>query len=191
MKFNVAKVISHPRAGSHYLAWLLNINFFYKDNYLELYAGHGKVHKRYLKEKEVAVFYVYRDLDPTLLSIYTLRERFGLKCDSWEHFLNTKLRDLNSRKTTPKAYYDSGKDRVYVTDTDHYLGRFDLTPIEFLKEHKDYWTNLRSSNYMVISYETLTNNFEEEMLKIAKFLGSDRKDFINTSRKIGWYIESI
>jgi len=191
MKFETAKVISHPRAGSHYLAWLLNNNFFHKNNYLELYAGHGKEHIKYLERKDTAVFYIHRDIKPTLASMYTLRDRLGLRCDSWEHFLSSKLKDLRCRKTIHRTCYDSGKDKTYVTDTDHYLGRFNLTPKEFLVGHKNYWTRIHSDNYMVISYGALINNFEKEMIVIAKFLGSDKKEFINIEHRIGWYIESI
>ena len=187
MKYKAAKVISHPRAGSHYLAHLLNINFFHLPNYLPLYAGHSTAHMRYLDRPDTAVFYIYRDNVNTIESMYNMRNRFGLVANSFEEFKNTRLCDMHNVNIKSEAIKDNGIKKELVSDVDTYLSRFDQTPEEYLNAHKKFWLNIHQSNYHVLMYEDLLYEFEHTMEMIAWFLESSKHEFIQEEKRIGWY----
>ena len=187
MNFKEAKVVSHPRAGSHYFAKLLNDNFFNKNNYLELYAGHSSGHMVHLNDTSTAVFYIYRNNTDTLMSMYKLKDRFGIAPKSWEEFLTKPLNELKSNDIVSEAIFNSGKYKKVVTEVDQYLGTFPFTADQFIDEHKKRWLEIERFNYMPVSYDRLKENFYEEMLKIAKFLGSNKTEFSREKQRIGWY----
>jgi len=187
MKYKTAKVIAHPRSGSHYLAQLLNINFFHLPNYLPLYAGHGKHHLAHLKRPDTAVFYVHRNNEDSIKSMFVMRNRLGLVANSLEEFKNTKLSDMRSTNIKSEAIRNIPGIREEIDIVDTYLGQFNSTPGDYLNEHKEFWKSLLRQNYMCISYESLINNFDKTMLTIAKFLGSDKTAFIKDTTRVGWY----
>lgn len=191
MKYKTAKVISHPRAGSHYFTKLLNDNFFHKKDYLELYAGHSNHHVTHLKSPSTAVFYIYRNNVDTLKSIFRMRDRFGIAPGSWGEFLNTPLNELNSTKIVSEAVFNNGEKQKIVTEVDHYLGTHPHKVESFLNLHKVHWIKfIEQPNFMIVSYDHLKEDFQEEMLKVAKFLGTDKTDFTQEKERIGWYDKS-
>ena len=187
MRFNRAKIVSHPRAGSHYFAKLLNENFFHRKSYLDLYAGHSHSHTTHLRAASTAVFYIYRNNQDTIKSIYKLRDRFGLKADSLEEFVSSYLSDMDDKKIKSEAIYNSGNKKKVITEVDHYLGTHVLTIDSYLDMHKEFWFNLERYNYMIISYDSLMLDFQNTMEHIAKFLGSEKHTFTNELERIGWY----
>ena len=187
MKYHTAKVVGHPRSGSHYLAHILNINFFHRENHLALYAGHSKAHKIHLRSPGVAVFYTYRNNYDTICSMYKIRDRLGLKANSLEEFIQSKLSDMNDDNITSNAILNINGNKKVVTDVDHYMGEHDLTPEEYLLKHKAFWLQISADNYMPIFYDLLIADFKGTMLNIAKFLGSDKTVFINETSRVGWY----
>lgn len=180
MKYKTAKVISHPRAGSHYLAKLLNANFFHKDSYLELYAGHGSGHLQHLKSPSTAVFYIYRNSEDTIKSMFVLRDRFGLVADNIEEFKTKKLNEMHNKNISSNAVFN-GKS---VTDVDTYFSTIPLTIEEYLKEHREFWYR---PGLFVVNYQALIEDFQQSMGAIAFHLGSDRREFINVTKRVGWY----
>ena len=74
-----------------------------------------------------------------------------------------------------------------ITEVDTYLKGFNLTPEEYLNEHKLYWLSIVKPNYMCIAYEDIVFDFEVTMYEIAKFLGSDKTEFIRETKRVGWY----
>lgn len=187
MKYKTAKVISHPRAGSHYLAHLLNINFFHLPDYLPLYAGHSDGHKSHLKVPGTAVFYIYRKCEDSMLSMYNMRDRFGLVANSYEDFTQKTLKSMHSTNIKAETILNISGHKNIITKVDTYLSSFNMTPKEYLKDHKEKWLSIEAINYYCIDYDDLINNFEDTMLNISKFLGSDETQFIQERQRIGWY----
>ena len=180
MKYKHAKVVSHPRAGSHYLAKLLNINFFNKKSYLDLYAGHAKTHVTHLTVPSTAVFYIYRDNPSTIKSMYVLRDRFGLIADSLEEFKSKKLSNMHSRNIKSKAIFNG----ELITEVDTYFCNVNLTIEEYLNEHKKFW---KPRANFIIFYPALIEDFENCMYAINQFLEGDKTEFIRETKRIGWY----
>jgi hypothetical protein len=192
MKYKTAKVVGHPRSGTHYLTHLLNVNFFHLKNYLPLYAGHSNHHKQWLTDGNTAVFYMFRNNKDTIQSIYNMKERFGLKANSMEEFLSTKLCDLKDTKQKCNAVRNVPGQYQEFHDSDGYLGSHNQTIEAYLDSHKRKWTNwcMFADNGYIVRYENLINDFDNTMLNIAKFLKSNKTEFINESYRVGWYNKS-
>lgn len=180
MKYKNAKVISHPRAGSHYFAKLLNDNFFHKDNYLDLYAGHSEHHVVHLKTPNTAVFYIYRNNTDTIKSMFVMRDRLGLVANNIEEFRTKKLSKMHNRNIKSRALFN-GKP-VNIVDT--YLSNKNLTIDEYLDQHKQFWNK---KAMFIVNYQALQENFESCMLAIAQFLESDKTEFVNEHQRVGWH----
>lgn len=187
MNFKTAKVIGHPRSGSHYLAHLLNINFFCYPTYLPLYGGHSNSHKNWLKDSSIAVFYIYRNNNSTIDSMYNLRNRFGLVADSIEEFKNSKLSDMHDKNIKSEAICNIQGNKQIVTDVDTYFKNINKTPEEFLNSHKEFWLSENKNNFLSLRYEDLLNDFEHTMKLIAWFLNSEAINFIQEKERVGWY----
>jgi len=187
MKYNTAKVISHPRAGSHYFAQLLNVNFFNKDSYLELYAGHSDHHKNWLNNPNTAVFYIYRNNEDTIKSMFNMRNRLGLVADNIKVFKSSTLKSMHNKNIKSETIRNVAGNKELITEVDTFLAGYDQTPEEFLNSHKRKWLKLANSNFYAVSYDVLKIEFKYEMLMIAKFLGSDKTEFTQEYNRIGWY----
>jgi hypothetical protein len=187
MKYKTAKVIGHPRAGTHYLAKLLNMNFFHEDDYLKLYAGHSYAHVSNLKNRHTAVFYIYRGEADTLRSMWKLRNRFGLVAKNLKEFVTTPCNEMHNVKINSSAIFNNGKSKTEVTQVDSYFANIKLTLPEYLNEHKKYWLAIDNSNFMPVYYDHLIDSFEFEMNDIARFLRSEKTEFIRETSRIGWY----
>lgn len=187
MRFKTAKVISHPRAGSHYLTHLLNINFFNLPNYLPLYAGHSYSHKNLLKNNATAVFYIFRnDLD-TIKSMYKLKNRWGLKAGSLKSFKSSTFKSMYNSNTESEVIRNIAGIKENFFGVDSFFSNVNLTPEEYLQEHKNFFLKIYKNNFYPVSYDKLIYNLNEEMLGISEFLESDKIKFITDSNRVGWY----
>jgi hypothetical protein len=184
MKYVAAKVISHPRAGSHYFAKLLNDNFFFRKDYLTMYAGHSKAHTAHLRSPGVAVFYIYRNNEDTIKSIFKIRDRFGLVANSIEEFKEKKLCDMRGNRIDSTAIYDNGNTQKVVTKVDTYLPGINMTVEEYLNDHKKFW---KTRAHFIIYYDALMQDFDNCMYAVNLFLGADKTEFVNETKRIGWY----
>jgi hypothetical protein len=54
-----------------------------------------------------------------------------------------------------------------------------LTPREYHSQYVDEWENFSSNNLFIVNYDLLLSEFEEEMLRIAERVGSDKVSFTN------------
>jgi hypothetical protein len=57
------------------------------------------------------------------------------------------------------------------------------------RKHIDAWKTMEAGhvNVMLIRYDRLIKRFDGTMRNIAKFLGSNRKEFENITERVGWY----
>jgi len=180
MKYKTAKVIGHPRSGSHFLAKVLNDNFFHKKDYLKLYAGHSKTHVSQLKYPGTVVFYIHRNNEDTIKSMFILRNRLGLVANTIEEFKSKKLSDMHNKNIISEAICN-GK---LVTEVDTYLSTINLTIEEYLDEHKEFW---RQKAMFIINYDALLKDYNKYMQEIATYIGSKRTEFIRETSRMGWY----
>jgi hypothetical protein len=190
MKYNSVKVVSHPRSGSHWVMRLIDLNFFDGKNYLKHYGGHPFGHEMrargYFKRNQ-AVIYTCRNLDNTAKSIFRMRHRFGLNEDDYEKFLITPMRKMYNNKLKFEAIRDTLTDKIEVTEVDWLFRNRNETVKEYIQKHIDSWSmHVGKPNFIVLPYSSLVNGFENSMLAIAQFLGSNKTKFIDEQKRIGW-----
>ena len=119
--------------------------------------------------------------------MFNLRNRFGLACSTLSAFERNKLSYMHSTKGWSEAVRNIDGNKEVVHDVDTALKNVDLTPGEYIYNHHVEWLDKPNDNFHTVAYENLINNFEPTMLKIAKFLGSDKTEFLNESDRVGWY----
>ena len=195
MKYKTVKLPGHPRSGSHWFNRLIDINFFDGTDYLRHYGGHPfGDHPRaakYLQTPGQAVIYTHRSVTCTTKSIYKMRHRFGLIEDDYEKFCNTPMKDMYNANGTADVIRDTMNERIEVVEVDAlFRGRPETVP-EYITKHKASWgRHVGKGNFMMVSYDDLATDFHETMLRIAHFLGSDKTEFIDENKRVGWRAKS-
>jgi len=195
MDYNKVEIKGHQRAGNHYLAYLINNNFFNYDNYYSLFnnGNHKFGYEHTSFNSDTLYIYIYRNLEDTAKSFLKIRGRFCIG--------TSKLDDLLSDK--PMRLYASKKEAVGIVldrdaieafkragDSVHRRSNFtftfgDLTFREWHSKHISSWTNIKRDNLIFIRYEDLIQDFHNTMLYISRKLGSDRTNFINMDKRLG------
>lgn len=190
MKYSFAKVIGHQRSGSHFFAKTLNDNFFHKENYLDLYTGHSRQHLQWIKHPNMCVFYTYRNTEDSVESMYRMRDRFGLVANSLEEFKTKKIKDMYSRKINANTIFYNGVSEKLITEVDGFLSGINKTVENYLDSEKKFWLYYSCPNYMPVSYDDLMEDYDSTMIRVAQFLGSDKREFTKEKSRIGWYDKS-
>jgi hypothetical protein len=142
--------------------------------------------KSVVKKKDVGFIYVTRSFPNVAKSIFNLKERFGLDVTGYDIFLKKTYKEMwtdNLKVDVIKQGIDGSKQHV-KTVSKVFRG-IPLTPIEYFNFHRKSW-KLDAKNVHIVSYDNVLNNFNEEMLKVAAFLGSDVREFKNIQTKVGW-----
>ncbi len=171
-------VHGHWRSGAHYLNALLKLNFDHEDYTTQ---GHSLPGKWVIGSEPV--FYTVRNFDDVADSLWRLRERFGIKADSFEDFLTSKYSDMihNYGRITVGWH---GKARTVDSGSGM---RIHMTPREYWEKHTGAWKQYGHPDVHHVDYDNLKTNFQEEMLKISQYLGSDRSKFEGIDEAQGWF----
>ena len=173
-------VHGHWRSGAHYLNALLKLNFDHEDKTPKGHAFPGA----WVTRSNGPVFYTTRNFADVSDSLWRLRERFGIKAESYEDFLGTKYKDM---------WHDYGKVQVgrngKTTTAGSAAGmrKLDYTPREYWDKHTQAWKKLTHPHVHHVDYDNLQANFQEEMLKIAQYIESDITEFEDIGEAQGWY----
>lgn len=169
-------VHGHWRSGAHYLNALLKLNFDHVDKTPRGHDFPGAWVKH-------PCFYTVRNFDDVSTSIWRLRERFGIKADSYEDFLDTKYKDM---------YHDYGDVTVGFYGKDVKVGsagsmsKLDYTPFEYWMKHTNAWADY--PGVYQVDYDLLRQNFQEEMRKIAAYLNKPTDGRFEDIREAqGWH----
>lgn len=194
MRNNKAKVVGHPRSGSHYFTHLIAINFFDGRDHLQYYGGHVSTKEHHIKTNTTSrYFYIYRNIEDTMKSMFNMRKRFGLDEDSFEIFKERTMVDMFNPSLTVKILVNTGDKITVYTNVDSLFSRQNVTPSEYIAQHQKKWLEFveKYENLMAVRYEDLIENFDDTMLKVAKYMGSDKTEFENTTDRIGWIPQDV
>jgi len=194
MKYNTIKIASHPRSGSHWIMRLIDLNFFDGKDYLKHYGGHpfGNEPRSmgYFKPGQ-AVIYTYRNLEDTTKSVYKMRHRFGLEEDNYDKFRTTPMSQMYSTKGNADVVRDTMKETTNVTEVDALFRSRTETVPEYMAKHRASWKQHNGRvNFLTISYDDLVADFHRTMMQVAEFLGSDRTEFVDEEKRVGWRAKS-
>lgn len=192
MKYKTVRIPGHPRSGSHWINHLIDINFFDGSDYIRHYGGHPWGNEQrslnYLSQPGQAVLYTYRNREDAVNSVYRMRHRFGLDRDNYEEFKNTPMRQMYNPNLKFEAVVNKINKTESVTQVDRLFALRTETIGKYLTAHKQSWKQHEGrANFMFVCYDELVSDFQGTMLKIAKFLGSDKTKFIDEENRVGWH----
>jgi len=124
-------------------------------------------------------------------SIFVLRERFGLKIESYEVFLKTPYKNMWAEKepdsvvTNVRTLTGSAK---FPGAVDFFKG-IDMTPRDFWEYYIGAWgtASEKTPNIINVKYDSILKDFDGTMAHIGKMLHCDVDRFQNLDRKVGWW----
>lgn len=203
-RFRKVQIKRFPRTGGNYVAALVELNFFsgsiaQAEHYYHCWASDDDFQEGAKRgrgahtDPNVLVFHddvgyimVRRRFKDVAKSLYKIRGKFGLiNVTSFEEFLAKPLDEMWSDKAESDAY---NLDFPSKNNSVSQIFKGDKRALE--ERYNDYckaWDEYNDrDNFLTVHYEELLSNFQEEMLKIAKFLGSEKTEFENIERKVGW-----
>ena len=192
MRFRDLEIHSHQRSGSHYIAALLCRNFLGTDDYLPYYKNHfigNDVYKRVWENPDVGYVYVWRSREDVLRSMWNFRARLGMSASSESAFSNYPANSL-WRQGTCNARYVGPRDTRATTGVSYYFRDVPVSLKQHWRLHKQFWEMLEvRDNVKLVKYDDLIGDFQGTMQDIADWLGSDRTEFEDIEKKIGWTCE--
>lgn len=193
MRFERVQIHCHPRSGSHYLAALIDKNFFDGSNYLRHYKKSkphrmgGQVKREITNHPNTAFVYIWRNFKDVGLSMFNMRKRFGLVEDDFDKFLETKYSSMWRRAVPSRASVNVLHRQRVIKGSSSLFSRINLKPRQFWKSHFDSWERLKGlDNVILVLYDDLKAHFQSTMLALAQELGSDKDTFQDVTEKVGW-----
>ena len=181
-------IYGHHRSGNHYLAALINVNFFQKPDYLHLVHSRQHVLIRGIVDNRVYL-YIHRNFVDVSRSVFNMRARLGLDVASYEDFLKHRYCDMYtgklpvSMKTNFMAGYGTSRSNSI------FFSRIKATPEEWHTRHVEHFRQVFEGkpNCLMVDYDELRGNLQVEMAKIAVLIRSKKTRFDNVIEKVGWW----
>lgn len=188
MKYKDFHIRSFPRSGNCYLKYLIVHNFWGQAS-----VEAGRVYHRPLHSipntKGMAFFYLWRRFESVAKSLYRVREQFGFNTSvAYKDFLTKPLCSLakvdkpHNWKINRQTYVEDAKSGRVRSWLD-----VDKTLYESWEEHVRLGMIAARSakNVMLVCHDQLLTEFDLMMLAIADFLGSDKREFEDTTTRVG------
>jgi hypothetical protein len=189
MKYDALLCTGQPRSGTHYITALISLNFLNNKDYLKIYRSHESV--QLIQNSQTAYFYIWREFEPMAKSIYQLKERFGLKIDSYGVFLRSRYGDMWVMGDPDKISINARNlwGRTKVKGISDFFKDIDMCPREFWEYHNGLWDEYakKNPNVIVVKYDDVLRNLDAEMNRIAEKIGCDKREFKNIEKKIGYW----
>jgi hypothetical protein len=168
-------------------------NFFKKTDYLPFYRNHvfgSSVEGEIASHPKILYIYAWRTFIPCMKSIYKLKNRFGLKVDTYDKFLDTPYNKMWTESGDRElVYYNYLTARGNERDISYYFRSTERTPGAQWQFMKDWWRDMAQDhpNVTLLCYDDMINRFEETMDSLAKRLGMPAKDkYLNEFERVGW-----
>jgi hypothetical protein len=184
-------VRSHPRSGTHFLAYSISTNFFNTEDYSKLLNSGVHSSCSGVFPTNTKVVYIWRSWEAVLDSLWKMRRAFCIEEDDRKAFLLNRY--FNSAKN-----WSSKSGGVELLATDHNrTTRYSpfKTFIGLRSQPHQYWAfhcmsyiqaSISSPSVLVVNYETLLSNFQTEMLRISSHIGSTETIFKYPDKMIGY-----
>lgn len=183
------KIIGHNRTGNHWLCGLVAKNFFDNlENYMSYWKGTHRIpDDDWIPDSGTKYIYIHRKWEDVAKSCFELRKQWGINVNDFNTWGKTNYCDMFKRfKSEDWEYYDGTGNKSIVGKSTKYWEKIDMTPKQYFDHHVAYWKNIDASNLLIVTYENLKNDFHSTMLKIAKFLESNKTNFEDIKFRIGW-----
>jgi hypothetical protein len=192
MRFKGYRVFGFPRSGSCVTAYLVGTNFFGLKALVKSSVSNTTSVDEIAKcrKNNHAIICTWRNFMHSAKSLYEIRSRFGVGDIPFSDFLDTPLRKMPriSACQKPIVFNDGNSKRVSEVVTAAWSDRED-TVREWWARSLEFWTkqSIGASDVLVTNYESLVSEFHGTMLRIAVFLGSEKRSFENRDDRVGIY----
>jgi len=183
-------LFGHHRSGNHYLAALININFFGKEDYK--FLCNSRQHTLIRGIPAIGKYlYIYRNFEDVSKSCFEMRSRFGLDVDTYDEFLNQSYKAMYTGKIRVNLHVNF----IYKEFNNHsgsiFFHGIKRTPKEWHDAHMEHFTDLSArlpDHLLMVSYDRLKSDFQGQMLEIAQFFGTAHRKFENVTQKVGYWV---
>lgn len=188
MRYTSFKICGFPRAGSNYVCYLIGSNFFGHTRLKNDLVTHAL--SWHTAPKGSALIYLRREFEGVARSLWKFRGRFGFGDCSFEEFIETRLCDLPRVTNTPASTINWIGSKTHGRESNNLLVYRKCRLVECWEEHVRFGVESSKNNVLLLDYERMLSNFHEEMLRVAKYLGSDKTSFEDTKERVGFYLQS-
>jgi len=192
-KYDSFFLFSHQRSGSHYIAAILEKNFFKKGDYIPHYRNHifgPNVEAEIARNPKILYVYAWRSSEPCLRSIFKLKTRFGLKVDTYDKFLDTPYSQMWTESGDRElVYFNYLMRRGNEIDISYYFRHVERTPGAHWLFMKEWWVKRENAypNVMLLCYDDFIQEFQKTMDSVALRLGVPKKEkYLNEFERVGW-----
>jgi hypothetical protein len=190
-----AKVLlfGHHRSGNHYLAALINTNFFGESpDYKFLVNGRQHTLIRGLAGN-AKFLYIHRNFEDVSKSCFEMRSRFGLDVDTYEDFISQPYCDMFTGKIAVNLRVNFIYKEFNDRSSSIFFRNIKRTPKEWHDAHLEHYTSLAErvpDKLLLVSYDRLKEDFHGQMLEIAQFFGTRHRKFQNIDQKVGYWVNN-
>lgn len=177
--------VSHPRSGIHWTlkTILANFNTSYS-NYWKMFGTHDPNMAKLRKHKpDACILHVARNIQPTLASVFRMRERNGISLEfNFHDFLRTKYSDMpkTNKKTTIMFFEQSKKSQPAIS----WIQKQPYTPPELWLKINLYW---RTLGITTITYEQMKQDQQSAMDIVQQITNWTPKPQSIITRTVGWH----
>lgn len=189
MNYTNFTVYGFPRSGQHYLSALVARNFF-DDSFYEGRTGAHKLTSPHLGSDDTAILYVVRYFEAVAASIFKVRHHFRLRAYDLRALKELPVEQMFTPELSGTVDFNPmGKVERITKQGKAFLG-VKGTLKRAWRDHISAWSALaaKHGNVHIVQYNQLTGTqFDDAMLKVARFLGSDKTEFENIRERVGWY----
>jgi hypothetical protein len=188
------KIRSYYSTGSNYLRELIRLNFPEFQNQLDKSHNLPDIREFINHLDEDKYLYIWRNKHDVIKSLWNRRLLLGwTNCKTFQEFNNKKVSELFVPTTVKikmiMLHETLLDDKFKIGRRDEFL--WDKTISEGYDYHYQCWKKYsKLRNVLMFSYEFLMDHFDETMLRIAKHIGSDKTEFENFTKKVGYYVQT-
>jgi len=175
------KMFTHPRSGTHWVLRTIfeNFNTPYRE-YMHMFGGH-KFGTEFKEQFPVArILHCSRDIQSVLTSVFRMRERNGIRMNSFSDFIRTPYRKMPRLVGKCRILFDNNMTtqprRSWIQDQI-------VTPPELWLATNTFWTIYAD---LTITYEQMQADQEAVMRQIDLLTGWERKGQICLDKPVGW-----
>jgi hypothetical protein len=181
-------LFGHHRSGNHYLAALININFFGKEDYKFLCNNRQHTLISGIPSND-KYLYIYRNFEDVSKSCFEMRARFGLDVATYEEFLSNRYCDMYTGKIAVNVHVNFIYNEFNTRSGSIFFHNFKKTPLEWHTAHLEHYNELakKTDLLLLVSYDRLKSDFYDQMLEIAQFFGTAHRKFENVTQKVGYW----
>lgn len=195
------KVFGHPRSGTHYVAALIDKNFYDGTNYTRFYhrtkphvVGSRAV-KMLDNNPDMFCVYVWRTGNDVLRSVFNMRGRFGLDEDNYAQFLKRWYSSMWKPNKKYRIKVNLLRKTKFVNGkVSGHFRKIKMVPMEYWEYHINFWFDLaadRPNRIKLICYDSFKTDFYNTMKELSESLGFKKNSFEDIGEQVGWIPQKL